>query len=537
MTTSADLWKEYCGFFEKPFSTQLEANEALMKEHLERWARTRQARTLCPDGVRSIEDVPVTTYADYKAMLEFKSRIEKLEKDVPRAAGELCWDYYHRIGRIAEEPLSDDVIGDLCMVAKTSGTDSEPKWAVHGSIFWENFRRDVIATTMFACSDSWGRTKFQIGDKGLNFTPSAPFMSGWGRKASQGIVVDVPPVEVMDDIPDTRRRFFAALEYLEKGHSVNLVGGIAPSVYLMCEYFSNPESLFREYYQSMDAGLAKLYLLQKLAKARMSRKSVNLRDIFDLKGLMIGGVDTTLYADYIRAKLAVEPFCIYGVTELGLPMFGSPDRKGDLFPNLRSCYFEFRDEKGSLLKITEVKRGNTYDLLVSSLGGIFLRYDVGDMVRVLDIRDDGMPIFAFWGRKNAIIAIRGFLPRVTEALATRVMAMAGLSLSDKWAFTKSVNETEKILVLMENTWGLSKTEAARRIYDALFALSEDFRHMVKDNKIEDPEEIIEVEYLKTGAFFRYSVNRAKEGYPIGQVKPPKIIPSERQDISDMLRRT
>jgi len=536
MTTSADLWREYCGFYEKPFSVQLEANEALMKEHMERWSRTRQARVLCPDGVTSIEDVPVTTYADYKALLEFKSRIERLEKDAPRMPGELYWDYYYRIGRIAAEPYSDDVIGDFSLAAKTSGTDSEPKWAVHGSAFWENFRRDVVATALFACSDSWGRTKFQPGDKGLNFTPSAPFLSGWGRKASQGLAVDVPPVDVMDAIPDTRRRFFAALEYLERGHSVNLVGGIAPSVYLMCEYFSNPESLFEEYYHSTNAGLTKLFLLQRLTKAKVSRRSRNVRDYFDLKGLMIGGVDTTLYADYIRAKLAVEPFCIYGVTELGLPMFGSPDRKEDLLPNLRSCYLEFRDADGSIRKITEVKPGNTYDLITSSIGGIFLRYDVGDMVRVLEMRDDGMPIFAFWGRRNAVVAIRGFLPRVTEALATRAMAMAGLSLSDKWAFTKSINESEKILVLMENTWGIPETEAGQRIFNALFALSEDFRHLVSDNKIHDPEEIIEVEYLKMGAFFRYSVNRAKEGYPMGQVKPPKVIPPERQDISDLLRR-
>jgi hypothetical protein len=537
MTNPADLWKEYCGFYEKPFSVQLEANEALLKEHLGRWGQTAQAKALCPNGYASIEDIPVTTYDDYEFLGQFRSGIEKLEKEVPRMPGELCWDYYDRIGRAASEPYRDCIVGEFAFATKTSGTVSEPKWAVHGSLFWENFRRDVIATTLFACSDRWGQTKFRVGDKGFNFTPSAPFLSGWGRKASQGVAEDVPPVEIMDNIPDSRRRFFVALEYLEKGHSVNLVGGIAPSVYLMCEYFSKPESLFEEYYHSMNVSPAKLHLLQRWIQAKLSKRSKDLTEFFQLKGLMIGGVDTELYHDYLKAKLGIDPLCIYGATELGLPMFGSPDSKMNLLPNLRSCYLEFRDENGELKKMSEIRQTKVYDVVATSFGGIFVRYDIGDMIRVDDIRDDGMPVLSFWGRKNDIVAIRGFLPRITEALAVQTMAMAGLSLSDKWAFTKSVDGNEKILILMENTWGLAEGEAERRIFNALFTVSGDFKHLVSENKIQDPGEILEVEYLRMGAFLRYSMNRGKDGYPMGQIKPPKIIPSERQDISDMLRRS
>jgi len=537
MKGSADLWREYCSFYEKPFSIQLEANEALLKEHLQRWGQTAQAKVLCPKGYVSIDDIPVTTYDDYQFLTQFKSRIERLEKDVTRMPGELCWDYYDRIGRAAAEPCLDYIVGEFAFATKTSGTVSEPKWVVHGSPFWENFRRDVTTTALFACSDRWGQTKFRVGDKGFNFTPSAPYLSGWGRKASQGIVEDVPPVEVMDNIPDSRRRFFVALEYLEKGHSVNLVGGIAPSVYLMCEYFSEPESLFEEYYHSMNVSLAKLNLLERWVQAKLSKRSKDLTEFFQLKGLMIGGVDTELYHDYLKAKFGIDPLCIYGATELGLPMFGSPESKMDLLPNLRSCYLEFRDEDGTLEKVSEIRQTKVYDLVATSFGGAFVRYDMGDMIRVDDIRDDGMPILSFWGRKKDIVAIRGFLPRITEALAVQAMAMAGLSLSDKWAYTKSVDENEKILVLMENTWGIPEAEAERRIYNALVALSEDFKHLVNENKIRDPGEILKVEYLRTGAFLRYSMNRGKEGYPMGQIKPPKIISSERQDITDILRRS
>jgi hypothetical protein len=536
MVSEADLMKECCGFFELPFSKQLELNEAMLKEHLQRWAQTDQAKALCPKGFESIEAIPVTTYDDYPAMLQLKFNIERLEKTSPRVTGELLWDYYDRIGKAAAKPILGYVIGNFLFVAKTTGTVGDPKWVVHGNYFWENFRRDVIATTLLACSDYWGRTKFKIGDKGLNFTPSAPFLSGWGRKASQGIVLDVPPVSVMDEIIDTRRRFFVALEYLEKGNTVNLIGGIAPSVYLMCEYLSNPENLFKSYSDSVGLGLSKLYLLQKWIRAKASTRSREVRDFLKLKGLMIGGVDTSLYYDYLKTKLGIEPFAIYGVTEVGIPMFGHPENKRSLFPNLRSCHFEFFDEKGQKYEIDELKLGSVYNLAITAFGGIFVRYKVGDLVRVSALRDDGMPVFMFWGRVNDVIRLRQHHFRITEAFIVEAMARAGLTLSDRWAVTKTLNGDEKLLFLMENTWGLSEDEVAKRIYDAMYVLSKDFRDFVSEYKVNYPKEIIKIVFLSKGTFLRYTMKKAKEGYPVGQIKPPKIISPERQEICDLLQR-
>lgn len=536
MSSEKDLMRKFCDFFELPFNKQLEINEAMLREHLARWTQTDQAKVLCPNGFDSMERMPVTTYDDYPVFLRLKSNIERLEKTSPRMPGELLWDYYDRIGRAATKSLSGYVIGDFSFVARTSGTVGEPKWVVHGTQFWKNFKQDVIATALLACSNSWGSTKFRIGDKGLNFTPSAPFLSGWGRKASQGFEIDVPPVEVMDNITDARRRFFVALEYLEKGNSVNLVGGIAPSVHLMCEYFSNPDSLFKEYYDSVQMGLAKAYLFQKWMRSKFSRRSRNIRDFLKLKGLMIGGVDTSLYCEYLKAKLGVEPYCIYGVTELGLPMFGLPDKKQLLFPNLRSCYMEFMGDAGEIKKITELKKGNIYSLVATPFDSIFIRYDVGDMFRVVDIRDDGMPIFSFWGRRKVTFSIIRPPPHITEALATEIMASAGLTLSDKWAFTKILEDGhEKLLILMENTWGLSEAEAERKIFEAAINVNSDLKRLAGEFNFQDPRDMIRVEYLKKGTFLRYTIKMAKSGYPVGQIKPPKIIPSERQELCEILR--
>jgi hypothetical protein len=77
------LWREYCSFFDKPFSEQLEYNELKLKAYFNRWKRTKMARQLCPKGVSTFEDVPLTTYEDYTILHEFGSRIEKLIKKLP----------------------------------------------------------------------------------------------------------------------------------------------------------------------------------------------------------------------------------------------------------------------------------------------------------------------------------------------------------------------------------------------------------------------------------------------------------------------
>jgi len=60
------------------------------------------------------------------------------------------------------------------------------------------------------------------------------------------------------------------------------------------------------------------------------------------------------------------------------------------------------------------------------------------------------------------------------------------------------------------------------------------RDYVIEFKIENPSDVITVEYLKPGAFLRYAMMKARAGSPLGQYKPPKIIPSDRRDIYETL---
>jgi len=95
---------------------------------------------------------------------------------------------------------------------------------------------------------------------------------------------------------------------------------------------------------------------------------------------------------------------------------------------------------------------------------------------------------------------------------------------------------------MEKTWPYSKREAEKIIFNSLMEAEKiipyrgrTLRDYVSEFKIKDPSEVVKVEYLKPGAFLRYSMIKAKMGSPLGQYKPPKIIPTEKMEIYETLR--
>ncbi|RLG95281.1 hypothetical protein DRO29_05830, partial [Candidatus Bathyarchaeota archaeon] len=113
----------------------------------------------------------------------------------------------------------------------------------------------------------------------------------------------------------------------------------------------------------------------------------------------------------------------------------------------------------------------------------------------------------------------------------------------KWAVIKLLKPREHLHFLMEKVWPYSEREAERIIFNALIEAEKTIprpdetllRDYIADFRIRDPSEVVRVEYLRPGAFLRYSIMKAKEGVPIGQYKPPKIIPPERIDIYEALK--
>ena len=186
-------------------------------------------------------------------------------------------------------------------------------------------------------------------------------------------------------------------------------------------------------------------------------------------------------------------------------------------------------------KVTEIEKGSLYTLVLTPFDSMLARYNMGDVFRVVGFERNALPVLSFESRAADFIDIRGYL-YLSEALANEVLTKAGLRATDTWAIAKLTKPTEHLLLIMEKEWDYSEEEASRAVFDALKETSEDFRNLIRDFKIERPTKFIEVEYLPKGAFMRYFMKRAKAGVPYGQMKPLKLVSSERIEVLELLRR-
>ena len=160
---------------------------------------------------------------------------------------------------------------------------------------------------------------------------------------------------------------------------------------------------------------------------------------------------------------------------------------------------------------------------------------MADLFKVVDFRDDGMPIFSFESRRADLLDIRNYF-RLSDALAIKALVEAGLPLTDKWAFAKEIEPDEHLCLLMEREWEYPEREASRRIFEALQKVDPQFQNYVRDFGIRDPWKVIKVEYLRKGAFMRYVMQRAKQGAEMGQIKPLKLITPKNKEVADLLKR-
>jgi hypothetical protein len=322
---------------------------------------------------------------------------------------------------------------------------------------------------------------------------------------------------------------------MEKGEKVVCGGANAATFYMLFRYFTDQTAFFTDLYKSVDFGVTKLYFLYRLLKSLFKgRKNTNIFDILPLKGAIVGGADTKVYCEFFKNTFGIIPLQVYASSEAGISLFGTPDDKLNLIPNLRSAYFEFIDESGEIVALEEVKKDRVYEMVVTPFGSGLARYKSGDLFKVVEIRDDGLPIFSCEGRRIGVIDVYSYF-RLTERMIADALAQAGLRNSDKWAVIKRSLPHEHLHFLMEKEWDYSEAEAEKQIFYSLMRISQDFADYVKIFGIKKPSQLIKVEYLKQGAFTRYIMRAAKLGLPLGQLKAPKIIPMDRVDIFDLLR--
>ena len=120
--------------------------------------------------------------------------------------------------------------------------------------------------------------------------------------------------------------------------------------------------------------------------------------------------------------------------------------------------------------------------------------------------------------------------RLTMSIAFKAFKKAGFPASNNWAFTKEFIPNEHLVLLMEDEWDLTEKQIAEKICRALQQIDKSFNNYITDFKIKDPMDAMSVTFLKRGAFKRYTTEKIKQGVPIGNIKPLRIITPEKTEI-------
>ena len=528
------LWQKYCSFFDQDFEEQLQYNFIKRDHHFSQWKKSRTAESLSSE-IDDFEDIPLTGYEDYPILHKFGEKLEKLSQTIPRENGELSWEYYQRISKQVAPLLEDWLPDDYEFCGKTTGSTGKSKWFAYGRIFKENLIMDSVSLAIIGCSDKSGTTRIDPGDNLLNILAPAPYIAGTSCRAWAREFELVPTIKEMESTSNMIKKINLIVEKIKDGKRIDGFGGIASPLKMICDYLKNPGDLYKEYYRSVNFGILKFALFFKYLKEKyFGTNHKKLKNILPLKGIGTAGIDTKLYYNYLKREFGLKPLNGYGNSEFGMVMYGRPEIKKYLVPSLRSCYFEFLDEKGQIRKIDELQKGQLYEFVGTGFGSMLSRYKTGDIFRVVDIRKDGMPILDCEGRKRAWLDFYDYF-RISQRLITDAIIESGLDGNEKWCVYKKINPREKLCVLMEKLWDYDRVEATRKLFDALKKISNSFNDYIVDFKINDPERIIEVEYLSRGSFMRYTMKKKKEGVPLGQIKVPKIISAEDKELINFLR--
>ncbi|MDY6877713.1 MAG: GH3 auxin-responsive promoter family protein [Chloroflexota bacterium] len=507
-----EVWRKYCGFLDLSLDEFMEIQKDLLMEQIQLLSQCELGRRLLGDRVpASVEEfrrvVPLTTYGDYLPYLA-----EKREDVLP------------------EKPL---------FWVRTSGRSEEYKfkWVPTPERHFREGIKGPLASIILATCQKKGHHALEEGDKFLYCVAPLPYGSGSMPYGLAGEFL----FEFLPSVQKAEKMSFQ--ERIEEGFRLALVQGLDVFYGMSSVLVRIGEQFSRESGKvSMSAALLHPQSLYRLAKgvmrSKLAKRPMLPRDLWTLKGLVCGGMDTAIYREKIKYYWGTYPLEFYGSTETGLVATQTWDY-GNLtfFPD--SGFLEFIPEEEHLkarrdpryqpqtVLLNEVKAGKRYELVSTNYwGGIFVRYRVGDMIKIVALRNDNLnidaPQMVFEARSDNVIDIAGFT-RLTEKVAWQAMEDSRVPYRD-WVMRKEIVDGEPALHLYVELKedGVKPGEVKVAVHESLKSLDSDYSDLEKMLGLKP----LHVSLLPQGTFQRYFVERQASGADLAQLKPPHMNPSD-----------
>ncbi|MBM4432617.1 MAG: GH3 auxin-responsive promoter family protein, partial [Chloroflexi bacterium] len=288
---------------------------------------------------------------------------------------------------------------------------------------------------------------------------------------------------------------------------------------------------------------ALLRLTKGLTKSKLARRPLLPRDLWSVKGIMSGGLDSSVYKEKIKQLWGRYPLDVYATTEGSIIATQTWDYDGMTFvPNLN--FLEFIPEKEwwkwqlnhdyqpKTILLDEVEAGENYEMVITNFhGGAMTRYRIGDMVRITSLRNEklgiNIPQMVFERRADDLIDFG--VVRLTEKSIWHAIENTGITYED-WIASKEPGEPVlNLCIELKNVSQISEEEIAEAIYQQIVKsgngdlstsqVMDDFDGFIKFG--------VKVTLLPAGAFANYTATRRAEGADLAHLKPPHINPSNK----------
>ncbi len=513
-----ELWQMCCGYLKFSLEQFMSVQERLLLEQLDLLRRSPLGNKIMrgsrPETVAEFrEQVPLTTYNEYCPELEEK------REDVLSTKPEL---WVHTSGRSGEYSC---------------------KWVPITPAYAEELSLIMYGIGIFASCSGWGDISGLREHPKLVYTVAPrPYMSG----AMACMLERQTPTDYLPSLDEAENLSFE--ERIKLGFKQALFQGIdyffGLSLVLTAvgEKFaesdgkvdirpllSKPKALFR--------------LTKGLVRSKLARRPMLPRDIWSVRGIMSGGLDSGVYKEKIKALWGRYPLDVYASTEGGIVATQTWDYDAMTFiPTLN--FLEFIPEaehfkwqldhsyQPKTVLLDEVEAGENYELVITNFhGGALVRYRIGDMVRITSLKNEGLginiPQMVFERRADDLLDF--VVVRVTEKTLWQAIENTAIPYADWVALKRPGEPVLELFIELKDGYHTSAEEVAQAVQGQIMNSDHDaYATSVAHDDLADMINFrVKVSLLHRGAFANYTSERQAEGADLAHLKPPHINPSER----------
>ncbi len=504
-----ELWQRYCGYLDLSLEEFMEIQKHLLMQEIDLVAGSTLGKKIMggnkPRGVEEFRRVvPLTTYEDYEPYLS------ECQEDA-----------------LAVKPL---------VWCHSSGRGGVFKWIPYTDEAIDVANRLFLSYMILATANRRGEVKVKPGERIIMATPPRPYAGGtYCYYASKAFSFKfIPPLEEAEKLEFRDR--------IQQGFQLALRNGV-DEISSMASVMVKVGEQMAEHAQRMKFSRSMLQprmfftLCRAWLRSKLEKRPMLPKDLWNPKAILAAGTDANIYKDGIAYYWGKYPFQFYGATEVPTVAVQSWNKKYMTFiPYF--AFWEFipesesaksREDKSyrpATVLINELEEGKLYEVVLSHFYGMpLLRYRIGDIIKVVALRDDETgiktPQIVFHTRVGETINLFG-LANLSERIIWQAIVNTGVKYED-WSACKEYDQDKTFLRLyIELKEEREAAEIGRLVDEQLKVVDIDYRDIHSYLELQP----VRVTLLSKGTFERYYQSKVREGADLAHLKPPHINASE-----------